>query len=136
MVKTKSVLKPDSFLFLVLSMIIIAASLYLPEHVTMMAKRAWFYYAGDETVLNMTGTSGGTAVSASASASVAAAAAAAVVVLEGLSSQGTATTTTTTTTTTITITGAAVTAAAAAAAAVAEKVGLKGDKVLDMLGEL
>lgn len=106
-------------------MIIIAASLYLPEHVTMMAKRAWFYYAGDETV-TMTGTSGtGDTVGS-------AAAAAAVVVLEGLSSQGT----TTTTTTTITITGAAVTAAAAAAAAVAGKVGLRGDKVLDMLGEL
>lgn len=105
-------------------MIIIAASLYLPEHVTMMAKRAWFYYAGDETV-TMTGTSG-------TGDTVGSAAAAAVVVLEGLSSQGT----TTTTTTTITITGAAVTAAAAAAAAVAGKVGLMGDKVLDMLGEL
>lgn len=41
--------KIDSFLFLVLSMIVIAASLYLPEHVTMMARRAWFYYAGDES---------------------------------------------------------------------------------------
>ena len=29
-------------------MIIIAASLYLPEHVTIMASRVWFYYAGDE----------------------------------------------------------------------------------------
>lgn len=105
-------------------MIIIAASLYLPEHVTMMAKRAWFYYAGDETVTT-TGTSGTGDTGGSP-------APAAVVVLEGLFSQGT----TTTTTTTITITGAAVTAAAAAAAAVAGKVGLRGDKVLDMLGEL
>lgn len=97
-------------------MIIIAASLYLPEHVTMMAKRAWFYYAGDETV-TMTGPigSGG----------------AAAVVMEGLSSQGTTTITTATTTTTVTITGAAVTAAA-----VAGKVGLRADRVLDMLGEL
>lgn len=39
----------DSFLFLFLSMIIIAASLYLPEHITTMLSRAWFYYAGDET---------------------------------------------------------------------------------------
>ena len=31
-------------------MIIVAASLYLPEHVMKMASRAWFYYAGDETV--------------------------------------------------------------------------------------
>ena len=30
-------------------MIIIAASLYLPEHVANIASRAWFYYAGDET---------------------------------------------------------------------------------------
>lgn len=30
-------------------MIIIAASLYLPEHITTVASRAWFYYAGDET---------------------------------------------------------------------------------------
>ena len=101
-------------------MIIIAASLYLPEHVTMMAKRAWFYYAGDETV-TMTGPigSGGTGGAAAA------------VVVEGLSSQGTTTTTTATTTTTVTITGAAVTAAA-----VAGKVGLRADRVLDMLGEL
>ena len=39
----------DSFLFLFISMIIIAASLYLPEHVATMWNRAWFYYAGDET---------------------------------------------------------------------------------------
>ena len=32
-------------------MIIIAASLYLPEHVMKMASRAWFYYAGDETAV-------------------------------------------------------------------------------------
>ena len=31
-------------------MIIIAASLYLPEHITTMISRAWFYWAGDETV--------------------------------------------------------------------------------------
>ena len=30
-------------------MIIIAASLYLPEHVVNMWYRAWFYYAGDDT---------------------------------------------------------------------------------------
>ena len=30
-------------------MIIIAASLYLPEHITRVASRAWFYYAGDES---------------------------------------------------------------------------------------
>lgn len=39
----------DSVLFLVLSMVVIAAALYLPEHVTMMARRACFYYAGDES---------------------------------------------------------------------------------------
>ena len=30
-------------------MIMIAACLYLPEHITTVASRAWFYYAGDET---------------------------------------------------------------------------------------
>ena len=29
-------------------MIIIAVSLYLPEHITTMISRAWFYYAGDD----------------------------------------------------------------------------------------
>ncbi len=29
-------------------MILIAALLYLPEHITTVASRAWFYYAGDE----------------------------------------------------------------------------------------
>lgn len=32
-------------------MIIIAASLYLPEHIVNMWNRAWFYYAGDDTAL-------------------------------------------------------------------------------------
>ena len=32
-------------------MIIIAASLYLPEHITTIASRAWFYYAGDDAGL-------------------------------------------------------------------------------------
>lgn len=38
----------DSFLLLFLSMVLIAALLYLPEHVAKMASRAWFYYTGDE----------------------------------------------------------------------------------------
>ena len=29
-------------------MSIIAASLYLPEHIAIVLSRAWFYYAGDE----------------------------------------------------------------------------------------
>ena len=51
----------DSFLFLFLSMIIIAASLYLPEHIMTMLSRAWFYYAGDDTVAarGASGTSNG-----------------------------------------------------------------------------
>ncbi|KAL2039175.1 hypothetical protein N7G274_008224 [Stereocaulon virgatum] len=32
------------------SMVILAASLYLPGHIKEMFSRAWFYYAGDETV--------------------------------------------------------------------------------------
>ncbi|KAI9852609.1 MAG: hypothetical protein M1824_001850 [Vezdaea acicularis] len=38
----------NSFLFLFISMIIIAASLYLPQHIMTIASRAWFYYAGEE----------------------------------------------------------------------------------------
>ncbi|MCJ1307559.1 hypothetical protein MMC25_001206 [Agyrium rufum] len=38
----------NSFLFLFLSMIIIAVSLYLPEHISFIARRAWFYWAGEE----------------------------------------------------------------------------------------
>ena len=30
-------------------MIVIAVSLYLPSHITTIASRAWFYYAGDES---------------------------------------------------------------------------------------
>ncbi|KAJ9666099.1 hypothetical protein H2201_003777 [Coniosporium apollinis] len=39
----------NSFLFLILSMILIAASLYLPEHIAQLANRAFYYYAGDES---------------------------------------------------------------------------------------
>ena len=38
----------DSFLFLFFSMIIIAMTLYLPQHITFLTNRAWFYYNGDE----------------------------------------------------------------------------------------
>lgn len=37
----------NSLLFLFLSMIIYAATLYLPQHIMTIASRAWFYYAGD-----------------------------------------------------------------------------------------
>ncbi|KAF1990098.1 hypothetical protein K402DRAFT_390407 [Aulographum hederae CBS 113979] len=36
----------NSFLFLFLSLIIIASSLYLPEHLSKLASRAFYYYAG------------------------------------------------------------------------------------------
>ncbi|KAF2810583.1 uncharacterized protein BDZ99DRAFT_386242 [Mytilinidion resinicola] len=39
----------NSFLFLFLSMIIIAASLYLPEHLSLLARRAFYYWGGDDT---------------------------------------------------------------------------------------
>ncbi len=42
----------DSFLFFFLSMFILAVSLYLPHHVSTIASRAWFYYAGDEAILS------------------------------------------------------------------------------------
>ncbi|KAI9742004.1 MAG: hypothetical protein M1834_000393 [Cirrosporium novae-zelandiae] len=40
----------NSFVFLIFSMIFIACVLYLPEHISKLAGRAWFYYAGDDEV--------------------------------------------------------------------------------------
>ncbi|KAI9703910.1 MAG: hypothetical protein M1820_005692 [Bogoriella megaspora] len=37
----------NSLLFLILSMILIAASLYLPEHMSQITRRAFYYYAGE-----------------------------------------------------------------------------------------
>lgn len=41
----------DSFLFLLLSLFIIAASLYLPEHLTIIASRIAYYFSGNEETL-------------------------------------------------------------------------------------
>ena len=49
----------DTFLILFLAMILIAGSLYLPGHITTMISRAWFYYAGDETVAATAGVARG-----------------------------------------------------------------------------
>jgi len=38
----------NSFLFLFFSMIMIAITLYLPQHIAFLTNRAWFYYNGDE----------------------------------------------------------------------------------------
>jgi hypothetical protein len=38
----------DSFIFLFFSMVLIAASLYLPQHIAFLTNRAWFYYHGTE----------------------------------------------------------------------------------------
>ncbi|KAF1353442.1 hypothetical protein BDV97DRAFT_278228, partial [Delphinella strobiligena] len=37
----------NSILFLLVSMITIAASLYLPEHISFISRRAFYYVAGD-----------------------------------------------------------------------------------------
>jgi len=39
-------LSPDSFLFLTLSLTLIACTLYLPEHVIKIWHRAFYYYSG------------------------------------------------------------------------------------------
>ncbi|KAH8768056.1 hypothetical protein BGZ57DRAFT_856593 [Hyaloscypha finlandica] len=39
----------NSFLFLFFSMIVIAMTLYLPQHIAFLTNRAWFYYNGDES---------------------------------------------------------------------------------------
>ncbi len=42
------ILSSDSILFLLLSLFIIAASLYLPEHVSIIASRIAYYFSGNE----------------------------------------------------------------------------------------
>ena len=37
----------DSFLLIFLSFVVVAVSFYLPHHITTIANRAWWYYAGD-----------------------------------------------------------------------------------------
>jgi len=39
----------NSFLFVFLSLLIVAVSFYLPHHVAVIARRAWWYYAGDSS---------------------------------------------------------------------------------------
>ena len=42
----------DSVLFLLLSLLIIAASLYLPEHLTIIANRMFYYLSGNHDSLS------------------------------------------------------------------------------------
>ena len=51
-------------------MIIIAASLYLPEHVATMLSRAWFYYAGPDETATAAAVAGKTAANAGAGTGV------------------------------------------------------------------
>ncbi|KAH7117649.1 hypothetical protein B0J11DRAFT_442086 [Dendryphion nanum] len=41
----------NSVLFLILSLFIIAASLYLPEHILVIANRMFYYFSGDDSTL-------------------------------------------------------------------------------------
>ncbi|KAH5427583.1 hypothetical protein HBI46_030310 [Parastagonospora nodorum] len=43
----------NSVLFLLLSLLIIAASLYLPDHLTIIANRLFYYFSGNEETLAM-----------------------------------------------------------------------------------
>ncbi|KFY00889.1 hypothetical protein O988_03034, partial [Pseudogymnoascus sp. VKM F-3808] len=36
-----------SCVFIIFSMVLIAGCLYLPQHITFLINRAWFYYQGD-----------------------------------------------------------------------------------------
>ncbi|KAI5804090.1 hypothetical protein DFH27DRAFT_459764, partial [Peziza echinospora] len=38
----------NTFLFAFLGMLILAASLYLPQHIATIASRGWFYLLGDD----------------------------------------------------------------------------------------
>ncbi|KAH8821569.1 hypothetical protein F5884DRAFT_768339 [Xylogone sp. PMI_703] len=42
----------NTFLFLFLSMIIVAVTLYLPQHIAFITNRAWFYYHGEDSINN------------------------------------------------------------------------------------
>ncbi|KAF2790785.1 hypothetical protein K505DRAFT_250426 [Melanomma pulvis-pyrius CBS 109.77] len=42
----------NSVLFLIIALLIIAASLYLPEHIFIVTKRMFYYFSGDEETLN------------------------------------------------------------------------------------
>lgn len=42
----------DSILFLFVSMLGIAAALYLPDHITVIARRSFYYWAGDASLGN------------------------------------------------------------------------------------
>ena len=44
----------DSILFLLVSMLGIAAALYLPDHITIIARRSFYYWAGDASLGNTT----------------------------------------------------------------------------------
>ncbi|KAL5351840.1 hypothetical protein V496_01399 [Pseudogymnoascus sp. VKM F-4515 (FW-2607)] len=37
----------NSCIFIIFSMVLIAGCLYLPQHITFLINRAWFYYQGD-----------------------------------------------------------------------------------------
>ena len=58
----------DTCALLFFSMVILAASLYLPGHIKEMFSRAWFYYAGDETVAATAGAARGAAAGQGAGA--------------------------------------------------------------------
>ena len=47
-------------------MIVIAGCLYLPEHVTTMCSRAWFYYAGPDETATAPGVVGKTTIGGAA----------------------------------------------------------------------
>ena len=47
----KLTISTDSVLFLLLSLLIIAASLYLPEHLTIIANRMSYYLSGNRDAL-------------------------------------------------------------------------------------
>ena len=44
------ILPIDSCMFLITAMVIIAVVLYFPEHIAVMASRATFYWAGEESL--------------------------------------------------------------------------------------
>ncbi|TGZ79595.1 hypothetical protein EX30DRAFT_333126 [Ascodesmis nigricans] len=54
----------NTILFLSLSMLILAVSLYLPHHIGEVASKAWFYYSGDEALVQQQQVMGAAAAAA------------------------------------------------------------------------
>lgn len=62
---THTYIPPDSVLFLTFSMITIAITLYLPNHLSMIMRRGYYYFAGEAAISDISSQAASTASKAS-----------------------------------------------------------------------